>query len=247
MVTSTQRLPDAKTVKNRVHVDVVVVADDPVMSALRGYLDGRWANVRAKARQFLCQRELAPFAGTDVDTHRIRVNEQLRLLADSGLPGLGFPTACGGGGDVGGAGVGFEVLAMGDLLRMVKAGVQFGLFGGAILQLGTDRRHERYLLDVISLGLPGCFAMTETVHGSDLASLRTTATYDAAAQQFVISTPDDSARKDYIGNAARDGRMAVVFAQLVTNGEPRGVHAFLVPIRSSSGETAHGVRIDDCG
>ena len=76
----------------------------------------------------------------------------------------------------------FETLAMGDLSLLVKCGVQFGLFGGAILHLGTERHHERYLRDVASLELPGCFAMTETGHGSNVQALRTTATYDADAR-----------------------------------------------------------------
>ena len=59
-------------------------------------------------------------------------------------------------------------------------------------------------------------------------------------EEFVIHTPDDDARKDYIGNAARDGRMAVVFAQLHAGGEERGVHALLVPIRDEDGDAAAG-------
>ena len=89
--------------------------------------------------------------------------------------------------------------------------------------------------------------MTETGHGSNVQALRTTATYDPDTQEFVVNTPDDDARKDYIGNAARDGRLAVVFAQLITGGEERGVHALLVPIRDESGEPCDGVRIEDCG
>ena len=64
--------------------------------------------------------------------------------------------------------------------------------------------------------------MTEHGHGSDVAALRTTATYDPATDEFVLDTPDDDARKEYIGNAARDGRIAAVFAQLVTGGESHG-------------------------
>ena len=56
--------------------------------------------------------------------------------------------------------------------------------------------------------------MTETGHGSDVQQLRTTCTYDPETQSFDLHTPHEAARKDYIGNAARDGRMAVVFAQL---------------------------------
>lgn len=55
-----------------------------------------------------------------------------------------------------------EMLAMSDLSLMVKAGVQWGLFGGAVENLGTERHHEAYVNKIINLELRGCFAMTET-------------------------------------------------------------------------------------
>ena len=63
----------------------------------------------------------------------------------------------------------------------------------------------------------------------------------------MIDTPDDGAHKMWIGNAARDGRMAAVFAQLFVGGENRGVHALLVPLRDEEGRVLDGVRIEDCG
>ncbi|MCW2596821.1 MAG: hypothetical protein JWP39_2709, partial [Jatrophihabitans sp.] len=198
---------------------------------LRGVLDGRWAAVRERARELGKDPRFAVNYGEDMETQRARVLERLEALAQAGYSRLGFPTRYGGTNDLGGAITGFEMLAMGDLSLLVKSGVQWGLFGGAILHLGTERHHEKYLADTIELNLLGCFAMTETGHGSDVASLRTTATYDPDTNEFVIRTPDHSARKEYIGNAARDGRIAAVFAQLITNGESQGVHAFVVPIR----------------
>ncbi|MGH3648669.1 MAG: acyl-CoA dehydrogenase [Micromonosporaceae bacterium] len=219
---------------------------DSLVTALRSLLDGRWGHVRKQVRDQLPGLPPGASPGLSLEENRSRVYEQLRALAASGIPRLGFAKEYGGAGDIGGSVVSLEMLG-GDLSLMVKAGVQFGLFGGAIAALGTERHHSAYLKQVMDVELPGCFAMTETGHGSDVQRLRTTAVYDPVAQQFVIDTPHEAARKDYIGNAARDGRLAVVFAQLITAGESHGVHAFLVPIRDAAGRVRPGVTIGDCG
>ncbi|WP_236789290.1 acyl-CoA dehydrogenase [Amycolatopsis sp. GM8] len=217
------------------------------MNPLTVVLDGQWASLRREVRARLTENGYVEPRDVSTEDYRAWVLEQLRVLAKTGHPQLGFAREYGGGGDIGGSVVSFEMLGYGDLSLMVKAGVQWGLFGGAVQLLGTRRHHERYLARIMDLELPGCFAMTETGHGSDVQHLRTTATYDPRTREFVIDTPDILARKDYIGNAARDGRMAVVFAQLVTGGDERGVHAFLVPIRLELGEPLPGVEIGDCG
>ncbi|MCP3804673.1 acyl-CoA dehydrogenase family protein [Allokutzneria sp. A3M-2-11 16] len=215
-------------------------------TVLRTLLDGRWADLRERTRKRLGVIE-APPPGLDRERHREHVLRQLRVLASAGHSSVGFPVRYGGDGDFGGSVVAFEMLGFGDLSLMVKAGVQWGLFGGAVQALGTERHHERHLREIIELDLLGCFAMTESGHGSDVQHLNTTASYDAATGEFVVHTPDASARKDYIGNAARDGRMAVVFAQLITGGDRHGVHALLVPIREPDGSPRAGVTIEDCG
>jgi acyl-CoA oxidase len=210
-------------------------------------LDGRWAFAREETRKVLAEPLFHPVHGLDTQTYRAHVMDQLRALAKTEGPRQLFPEEYGGGGDLGAAVTGFETLAHGDLSLLVKAGVQFGLFGGAVHHLGTERHHRNCLRDTITLDVVGCFAMTETGHGSDVQSLRTTAVFDPEADEFVINTPDEDARKDYIGNAADHGRLAAVFAQLITQGEGHGVHAFLVPIRDENGEPCPGVTIEDCG
>jgi acyl-CoA oxidase len=217
--------------------------------ALTELLDGEYAEVRRLVRGNLAEHAgiLQDAETLSRDDFRERVLEVLRLMAESGQTGMGFPKEYGGGGDIGASIAAFETLAFGDLSVLVKAGVQFGLFGGAILHLGTARHHEAYLEDTIRGRLLGCFAMTETGHGSNVQALGTTATYDHETGELVVNTPDDSARKDYIGNAARHGRLAVVFAQLVVGGEARGVHALVVPLRDADGNLLPGVRVEDCG
>ncbi|MFZ3598999.1 acyl-CoA dehydrogenase [Streptomyces sp. BH104] len=219
--------------------------DVPALTAL---LDGEYAEIRDLVRTNLSAHAsvLEEAEELGVDAFRERVRALAVELAATGQTGMGFPKEYGGGGDIGASIAAFETLAYGDLSLLVKVGVQFGLFGGAILHLGTERHHRAHLPDLITGKLMGCFAMTETGHGSNVQALGTVATYDTASQEFVITTHGDAARKDYIGNAARHAELAVVFAQLEVDGRREGVHAFVVPIRVD-GAPAPGVRIEDAG
>jgi len=232
-----------------VSVDPTSPAPTVDVPALSRLLDGKYVEVRQLVRENLAEHAaiLTDAEEMSIPDFRHRVLEVVRMMAETGQTGYGFPEEFGGGGDIGASIAAFETLAYGDLSVVVKVGVQFGLFGGAILHLGTKQHHEAYIDDLIHGRLIGCFAMTETGHGSNVQALGTTATYDPAAQEWVIDTPDDRARKDYIGNAALHATHSVVFAQLVIGGESQGVHAFVAPIRDENGDPAPGVRIEDCG
>ena len=213
---------------------------------LRNALDGRWRDVKNKLRAELATEVFRPHYTPNTVIARTKVAEQLAIMAAHGAAEDGFRKEHGGNGDVGAAVTQIEMLAMSDLSLMVKAGVQWGLFGGAIENLGTERHHKAYVRRIIDLDLLGCFAMTETGHGSDVQSLETTATYDPATQEFVIHSPTPTSRKDYIGGAAETARVAAVFAQLITGGECHGVHCLVVPIRDEDGNDLPGVTTSDC-
>jgi acyl-CoA oxidase len=208
---------------------------------------GKWKNIRLATRKICEKPEMWQIPGLSHHDHRERVFGQLKVLVKEGATSYGFPQAVGGNADPGGSLTVFEELVLADPSLQIKYGVQWGLFGAAILYLGTDSHHKELLPTVINLETPGCFAMTETGHGSDVANIGTTATYDEQTQEFVIHTPSRHAWKDYIGNAAIHGKAAVVFAQLITKGENHGVHAFYVPLRDSSGNFLPGVGGDDDG
>ncbi|MFT4470725.1 acyl-CoA dehydrogenase [Arthrobacter sulfonylureivorans] len=208
---------------------------------------GRWAEVRKAARDLAGQPELHRIDGLPMDEHRERVVGQLKYLVDAGAVHRAFPRRLGGEDNHGGNIAGFEELVTADPSLQIKAGVQWGLFGAAVLHLGTREHHDRWLPDIMSLKTPGAFAMTETGHGSDVASIATTATYDPATQEFVVHTPFRAAWKDYLGNAANDGLAAVVFAHLITRGVDHGVHAFYVPIRDEQRAFLPGIGGEDDG
>jgi len=226
----------------------IYVQPDVDVDELKRLLDGKYAAIRD-----LVRANLAAYSSIleEAETmtrpeFRERVREVVVELAATGQTGMGFPEEYGGGGDIGASVAAFETLAFGDLSVLVKVGVQFGLFGGAILQLGTKAHHDAYLADMITAKTMGCFAMTETGHGSNVQALGTVATYDLATHEYVIETHGEDARKDYIGNAADHAELAVVFAQLVVGGTSEGVHAFVVRIREN-GEVVPGVHIEDDG
>ena len=138
---------------------------------LRNTLDGRWRDVKNRMREELSTEIFRPHYTPNTVIARTKVAEQLKIMAANGAAEDGFKKEHGGNGDVGAAVTQIEMLAMSDLSLMVKAGVQWGLFGGAIENLGTERHHKAYVQKIIDLELLGCFAMTETGHGSDVQSL----------------------------------------------------------------------------
>lgn len=215
--------------------------------ALQALMLGRWAGLRRRARAIGADPRFAKVEGASMADARARVLGQLKLLVEEGEVLRAFPERLGGADDAGGNIAGFEELLVADPSLQIKAGVQWGLFGAAILHLGTPEQHDRLLPGAMSIEVPGAFAMTETGHGSDVASIATTAVYDADTEEFVLHTPFRAAWKDYLGNAGQHGTAAVVFAQLVTQGVNHGVHAFYATIRETLPDGSAGDFVDGVG
>ncbi|MDF1487142.1 acyl-CoA dehydrogenase family protein [Tessaracoccus caeni] len=219
----------------------------PTGDALRTALDGPFHEIKQRWRDEITADDVVRDPTLSLEEARDWTLDRVIRVARRQFVTAGFPAAQGGRGSVAESVANFEMLAMGDLSLTIKSGVQHGLFGGAITNLGTQWHHETFLPGAIDVSLPGCFAMTELGHGSDVQSVETTITYLPDSDEFEVDSPTPQATKAYIGNAARDGRMAVVFGQLFVDGEHHGVHAILVPIRSHDGSPLDGVTCGDHG
>jgi acyl-CoA oxidase len=208
---------------------------------------GTWADTRRQVREIIKDPAFWRVEGQPMPEHRERVRAQLHALVEAGGSRRSFPEEYGGMNNNGANVAGFSDLVLADPSLQIKSGVQWGLFGSAVYQLGTKKHWDQWLPGIIDLSIPGAFAMTETGHGSDVAAIGTTATYDPATEEFVIHTPFRGAWKDYLGNAAIDGIAATVFAQLITGGVNYGVHCFYVPLRDENGDFLPGIGGEDDG
>ena len=112
-----------------------------------------------------------------------------------------------------------------------KMTVQFNLFGGTVLKIGTKRHHDVLLKGIDSLEDIGCFGLTELGYGNNAVQMETTAVYDSKTDELIVNTPNPLAQKYWITNGALHAHHIVVFSQLIVDGVNEGIHGVLVPIR----------------
>ena len=236
------RILPGHLVQEKAHVDINL----PLAEEMQRILDGDYKEISDKIKKLLRDPFFSYHTLRNKEDYRDHVLAQLKVLAEQGLTTFAFPTEYGGMDKPGDHIAIFENIAYHDLSLTIKYGVQLGLFGGAIHGLGTEKHHRKYLKPMMEMDLLGCFAMTETNHGSNVKGLETVATYDHASRSFIVNTPHEKAGKEYIGNAMHC-TMAAVFAQLVVDGESHGVHAFLVEVRDADHNLLPGCRIEDNG
>ena len=95
------------------------------------------------------------------------------------------------------------------------AAVQGGLVLRALVHCGSPEQKERYLEPVARGTLPGGFALTEPLHGSDSVSLETSARPDGAGGWVL------NGAKKWIGNGAAGG-ITIVWARDTEDGQVKG-------------------------
>ena len=90
-----------------------------------------------------------------------------------------------------------ELAAIIDPAMTTKMTVQFNLFGGTVLKLGTERHHKELLEGIDNLNDVGCFGLTELGFGNNAVEMETTAIYDEKTKEFI-----DFCRKTHFANVA---------------------------------------------
>jgi acyl-CoA oxidase len=101
----------------------------------------------------------------------------------------------------------------------------------------------------------GCYAQTELGHGSNVRALETTATFVPESRggmkggSFFINSPTLTSGKFWPGSLGRTANHAMVIARLIDgDGVDRGIHNFIVPLRSMEDHTLlPGVTTGDIG
>ncbi len=128
----------------------------------------------------------------------------------------------------------------------IRFTVQYNLFAGSILGLGSDVQIAE--LDTLQDdAVLGCFALTEAGAGVNSGLVvGTTATWDPTSRSFVLHTPNELARKQWISQGLTASQM-VVIADLIVKEKSHGPHAFLMPLRNAHGRLTPGVSVGDMG
>ncbi len=132
--------------------------------------------VRDLAREF-AEKEIAPTAAKD-DKEKTFRNDLVRKMGELGFYGTMIPEAYGGN-DMGFLAMVLitEEIAKAHSAMRVAINMQIGP-ALTLLQFGTEEQKQRFIPGLVSGETIGCFAITESDAGSDVAAMRTTATRD---------------------------------------------------------------------
>ncbi|KAK1163669.1 peroxisomal acyl-coenzyme A oxidase 1 isoform X1 [Acipenser oxyrinchus oxyrinchus] len=126
--------------------------------------------------------------------------------------------------------------------------LHLGMFLPTLLNQATAEQQDHFFMQAWNLEIIGTYAQTEMGHGTHIRGLETTATYDPSTQEFVLNSPTISSIKWWPGGLGKTSNHAIVLAQLYTQGQCRGLHPFIVPIRAmGTHEPLPGVVVGDIG
>jgi acyl-CoA dehydrogenase family member 9 len=160
--------------------------------------------------------------GAAIDREGRFPEAQVKELAEMGFFGMTIPEEYGGSG-----------LALGSYCRLMEeicrhcattatiVGAHLGIGSKGIVLYGSEEQKKRFLPAVARGETLAAYALTEPGSGSDAASLRTRAVWDAKRRVYVVN-----GTKRFITNGGRAG-LFTVFARHEVDGKDR-ISAFVV-------------------
>lgn len=184
--------------------------------------------MRDLARDF-AEKEIAPIVEEDEKHHRFRP-EIVKKMGELGFFGVNMPE------EYGGTGMGMlsSVIMTEEIAKVSPSyGLPFNMQtvgpGYVILNYGSEEQKRKYLPALINAEIFGCFAITEPGSGSDVASMKTTATeYDDC---FVLN-----GQKTWISNA-QVADIGIIYAYTDRSAKAKGMSAFVVDLKNTPGVT----------
>jgi alkylation response protein AidB-like acyl-CoA dehydrogenase len=172
--------------------------------------------------QDFAKNEVEPVA-QELDEKGKFPRDLVNQMGELGLLGIPVPEKYGGSGmDTIAYTVAMIELAKADasLAITMQAHTSLGIM--PIVLSGSEEQKLKYVPDLASGKMLGCFGLTETGAGSDAGATQTTA--ELKGDKYIIN-----GSKIFITNAGEAGLINLT-AQVIKNGEKLGVGAFVVPM-----------------
>ena len=177
--------------------------------------------LRDMCRQF-AREELLPKAG-ELDERAEFPREQVARMAELGLMGVMVPADYDGAGmDTVSYALAVEEISAGCASCGVIMSVNNSLVCDPIVKFGSEEQKRRWLPELASGKVLGCFALSEPSTGSDAAAQKTVAVLEG--DEWVLN-----GSKNFVTNG-NDAQLCIVFAMGDKSKGVKGINAYLVPL-----------------
>ncbi len=179
--------------------------------------------LRDMVRKF-ADKEIAPVADQDENDHRFQ-RELVNQMAELGLFGCPVPEEYGGN-NMGYLAHAIVTEEIGRVSGSLRVAFNMQTMGTAmsILKWGSDAVKKKYIPELMSAKMLGCFGITEPDAGSDTAAMSTTAVRDG--DHYILN-----GRKMWI-TWAPVADMSVIFAMTDKTSKHRGMSVFVMDMHS---------------
>ncbi len=179
--------------------------------------------LRDMVRKF-ADNEIAPVADKDENEHRFQ-RELVTKMAELGLFGCPIPEEYGGN-NMGYLAHAIVTEEIGRVSGSLRVGFNMQTMGTAlsILKWGSEELKQKYIPELMSARMLGCFGITEPDAGSDTASMTSTAVRDG--DHYILN-----GRKMWI-TWAPVADMGIMFAMTDKKSKHKGMSAFVMDMHA---------------